>query len=412
MTNDPHANDNRPMWERQWVDPSSPPPPAQDTQRQTPLTPQQVDAALDDFLGTSTFDDTRVVLEQQRSLLLTLEAQRVLARRLERAERREARKMLRLHLELLMLAREQGIAAAWEWLDATIRSEAEETLLAMQALVDALTPEERRQFEALMAQANAGHPSEAQQRQIAAQVQELLARAAGRIQDAGGQRAGGGQGNGAPFAPRATPNQPFAPSPGAPNRPFAAPPTPPKVTPRPADPPAPSADWKASLGSYLNAADWPARFAILDAHAADLLTSEAVAETQATAMVYHQRRQADRAALMDECATVLSDARQRGLPAARTAFRQRHPEVTLPEPAAPVAPPVAAAPDPAEDDPIAMPNLSPEERRGAQRLLATPGALDDATRTALLVWFGESDADVPQTQIAAALQRIQAQLGA
>ncbi len=87
-------------------------------------TQEDVATALRSLLTTTTWDDTRAVLEREHQLLLTSVCDHLLREHIHRMEREphQARHVvyLRMHLRLLQLAREDGIDAAWRQFEAAM----------------------------------------------------------------------------------------------------------------------------------------------------------------------------------------------------------------------------------------------------------------------------------------------------
>jgi hypothetical protein len=344
------------------------PMPALDTQRRTPLTREQIDAAIRAFIDAPDFTASRQVLEQQQSVLLNLDTLRRLLALLEHEDRRERRMTLRLHAELLLLSRDRSIDEAWQWLDAYLAARKQEAEEVMQVVLGAMTPTERRDFDQVMHALANERPTPERRQALEQQVRAILARVSQRLDnsDKGAQQGG-----------------------------------------------------KDVLITYLEAPGWPRRFTILRERADDLLHSGVIAQAQHLAREVRRQGHTELAGELDECVRVLEDAKARGIDAARQAFDLRHGNAGagltmfddmaqppssqgLADPPAPNPIPSQSA-DPADDAP-AMPEVSLAQMEQIRALAQQPGALDEPTRQILLAWLGEGDAEASLADIARALQ--------
>lgn len=75
-----------------------------------------IDRALDAFMDAKNWVETRAILEERRELLLSTEAIARLVFRVSLRKNERQRASMALHARLLLLARDEGIVAAWEWL--------------------------------------------------------------------------------------------------------------------------------------------------------------------------------------------------------------------------------------------------------------------------------------------------------
>lgn len=123
--------------------------------------------ALKDFVEASTWDESRRILEARRDLLLTVEAPLALVRRMRHVDDSDRRGLLATSAHLLIVARESGIDAAWDWLDTRHRAQKAfaaileslkdappaEAAAAIERAMGALPPAQRRYIEETMIEA-------------------------------------------------------------------------------------------------------------------------------------------------------------------------------------------------------------------------------------------------------------------
>ncbi len=411
-----------------------------------PPTPQDPDtpairAALDAFLDAPDYTQTRAVLERERGVLLSLAATRSLARRLDAEAQPLRRKLLRRHLEVLLIAREHDIPTAWDWLMAELAQDRDPAEAAIEEMLAQLPPEQRqavlegmRQMQAAIQHLSASERAEldrhmraaaneslptAQRKAAQTQAEDLLRRAVERMQSAGA----------APAAPGGI----ISPSGNSPivGRPSIA-----AIGGKGADAPTgdPGPEVIAAVKEFLNGADWSVRFAVLARYERELTTPAAIHEVERTVQAYRQRQQSEIAGLMEECARILSDARARGLAYAREAFGKRNPEIALA--AAPPATdrkpllhfslndfnmspalqgaaapgdipaaPAAVVPPAPPTDAAAIPPTTREQRQAIRELVINrDSALTATDRQTLRQWLGLDDGTPPEARLAVALR--------
>lgn len=378
MTIPPRDDDPIPPWLLRH-DHTPDPTPVPDTTRRVPLTPAQIDAALKEFLNTPDYNATRRVLEQQQSVLLNLETLRRLLALLEREEKREQRQMLRLHAELLLLARDRSIDEAWQWLDGYLEKQKREAEELVRAVLNAMTPDERRRFDQIMQQLQQQHLSAEQRAALEEQAQAVLAQVAKRMN---------------PDAQRHH------------------------------DKPGIQQERRAAMQEYVTAPDWPARFAFLRGHAHELLHTEVIKELQHMAQQTRQAGKLSLAPVFEECARVLEDAKARGIDSAERDFhlRQGHDQGTLrPDESAPqtsfvsdeagLRPAQASASPGSSAAAPSLPDISLEQVEQIRALVHQPGTFDDSTQQILLAWLGERDSVASMEDIARALRVALQRLG-
>jgi hypothetical protein len=383
MANPPRDDNPIPEW-RLRPDHTPDPAPVPETTRRTPLTKAQIDEALKEFLNTENFTATRRVLERNQSILLNLETLRRLLELLEREERRERRQMLRIHAELLLLARDRSIDEAWHWLESYLKEIQREAQEMERTMLSAMTPEERRQFDQIMEQLRQDHLSDGQRTTLEEQAKALAAKVA--------QRLASNNAN----------------------------------TPANHDKSALQQGWRVAMQDYVTASDWPARFAYLRQHANDLLHTEVIKELQHMAQQTRNTGKPSLALVFDECARVLEDAKARGIDSAERDFqlRQRHSPLQptlVSEDGVPSSlsnsddvglrqTPLGLSPSANASAPT-LPAISQEQVEQIRALVHTPGTFEAPIQQTLLAWLGESEAIATVEDIVRALNVTLQRLG-